>query len=390
MRLAPTRRLGRSLTPRVAAFAAASLLGASLAVLQAEPSRSRPPLMHVFVNGVEEQLPGPVTTVDSAVRATGERLPQGRLLSALNHQVVDADFSPPVLEVDGVAAQWTTPVRAGQSVMATPGPDQTEPVVTQKTDVAPGGLPEVEKTLWYPGQTGSDESTYGALSGELVRRQRTAEPVAPRPELAGVVALSFDDGPDPRWTPQILQILNEEGIKATFCVIGYVAQRFPDLVKAERDQGHVLCDHTQHHMLHMDTKPHDVVVAEIDQCHRYLTSLLGTPPPIYRAPGGFLSPDVISVARGEGMRVLGWSIDPHDYERPPPDEILNRILPKVRPGSVILLHDGGGDRSNTVAMLRPLIDHLKAMGWSFATPMFGPPPPPPPPASPPPPPPPAP
>ncbi|HZQ26935.1 MAG TPA: polysaccharide deacetylase family protein, partial [Acidimicrobiales bacterium] len=371
VRVPRTRRLRRVLTPRVAAFAAATLLGASLAVLQAEPAHSRPPLVHVLVNGVDEQVPGPVTTVDSAIRATGARPPHGRLLSALTHQVVDADFNPPVLKVDGVTASWTTPVRAGQSVEATPGPDETEPVVTQKVEVAPGGLPEVEKTLWYPGQPGADESTYGALSGELVSRQRTTEPVAPRPELAGVVALSFDDGPDPRWTPQILQILNEEGIKATFCVVGYVAQRYPELVKAERDQGHVLCDHTQHHMLHLDTKPHDVVVSEIDQCSRYLTSLLGTAPPLYRAPGGFLGPEVISVARGNGMRVLGWSIDPHDYERPPADELLNRILPKIRPGSVILLHDGGGDRSQTVAVLRPLIQHLKAMGWSFATPMFG-------------------
>jgi peptidoglycan/xylan/chitin deacetylase (PgdA/CDA1 family) len=372
----------RLVTPKVAAISASVLFGASLAMLQAQPAGPRAVFIDVRVNGTDAHVPGPETTVDGVLRATGLTPTPGRLLSAIKHQVLDASFSPPLLHVDGAPATWTTHVGAGASITAAAGTDQTEPVVSERVAVPAGGLPEVERVLWYPGQAGYDETTYGTVSGEVEGRRRTVEPVGPRQELAGVVALTFDDGPDPRWTPQVLQLLSDAGIKATFCMIGFMAERHPDLVRAVRDQGHVLCDHTQHHMLHMDTKPHDVVVAEVDGGYRALTGILGSPPPIYRAPGGFLSPDVISVARGQGMRVLGWAVDPHDYEHPPADVILGRIVPKLRPGSVILLHDGGGDRSQTVAMLKQLIDHVKGMGWSFATPMFGPPPPPAPPAAP--------
>ena len=104
-----------------------------------------------------------------------------------------------------------------------------------------------------------------------------------------------------------------------------------------------------------------------------LEEILHESPHLYRPPGGNLSPLVIEVAHQRGLRVLLWDVDPHDYQRPPAPVILQRILDRVRPGSIILMHDGGGDRSQTVAMLRPLIEALKGRGYSFSTPVDEPP-----------------
>jgi peptidoglycan/xylan/chitin deacetylase (PgdA/CDA1 family) len=349
--------------------------------------------MALYVNGVLRQVPGPgPTTVAAALAATGVQVEPARLVSAGSHKVLKADNGPPTYLLDGVAATALSPVGAGSYVVAVNGPEDVEEVVARSVPVPPGepALPEVEHSLWYPGVPGADDDLVGAVSGEVVSQRRVRDPVAARRELAPVVALTFDDGPDPRWTPVILQILREEGVKATFCVVGYLALRFPDMVKGAHGEGHVLCDHTMHHVEHLDGAPHPQVEQEVGDGLQAIRGLIGAPPPLYRAPGGHLGPDVIAVARSNGMRVLGWGIDPHDFERPPADVIVQRVIGALRPGAVILLHDGGGDRSATVAALRPIIQQAKALGWAFATPMFGPPPlPPPPPPAPPPPPPPA-
>jgi peptidoglycan/xylan/chitin deacetylase (PgdA/CDA1 family) len=192
--------------------------------------------------------------------------------------------------------------------------------------------------------------------------------VPARPETDKVVALSFDDGPDPRWTPQVLAILRDEQVPATFCLVGSVVVRFPQLAAAEVAQGETVCDHTIHHDMYLDRRPHQQVVAEIQGGKDMVRQAAGVEPQFYRPPGGTLSPDIIAVAHEQGLRVLHWSVDPADYFRPPSDVLLRRILTKVGPGAVILLHDGGGDRSHTVAALRPLIDALKAQGYRFTTP----------------------
>ncbi|MEY2398923.1 MAG: peptidoglycan-N-acetylglucosamine deacetylase, partial [Actinomycetota bacterium] len=182
------------------------------------------------------------------------------------------------------------------------------------------------------------------------------------------VLLSFDDGPDPRWTPQVLAILRAENVKAVFCVVGAPMARHPELVKQEHDEGHVRCDHTVHHDMHMSTKPDAYTAGEIDAPFDTIKSITGEPPRFYRGPGGDLSPFIIGEAHRLGLRVLGWSVDTVDYRRPGAAAIQNRAVDKVRGGGVILMHDGGGDRSETVAQLTGLIDRLRAAGYSFVVP----------------------
>jgi len=180
-----------------------------------------------------------------------------------------------------------------------------------------------------------------------------------------LVALTFDDGPDPRWTPMVLDVLRQEHVKATFCLIGFMAQRHPELVRAELADGNTLCDHSMHHILNLPARPHSQIIDEVDQDADVIRSITGSDPTFYRPPGGNLSADVIAVAHQRGLRVLKWSIDPRDFTKPPAPQILQRILVRAGPGAVILLHDGGGDRSQTVAMLKALIDQLRAKGFSF-------------------------
>jgi peptidoglycan/xylan/chitin deacetylase (PgdA/CDA1 family) len=180
-----------------------------------------------------------------------------------------------------------------------------------------------------------------------------------------VVALTFDDGPDPRWTPAVLQILKAENVKATFCTIGYLAQRHPELVKAEFDAGNTVCDHSMHHILTLPSRPHPQIVDEVLQAADVIRTITGQNPIFYRPPGGSLNQDIIDTAHQRGLRVLKWSVDPKDYTKPPAPAILARVTAKVGPGAVILLHDGGGDRSQTVGMLKQLIDELKHRGFTF-------------------------
>jgi peptidoglycan-N-acetylglucosamine deacetylase len=361
------RRLRRS--RRVAAFATVLLLGLALTTLASGP----PATIVVTVAGTLVRVRHSHPTVSDALRAAGMGSHDGALLSAVTHQVLDPHHDPALVLLNGHPAVHATDIESGDAIALVDGVDAVEPVEARQTPISPGGLPPVERTLWRPGHAGVAASEVGSVSREVVTSSRISDPTPAAPERANVVALTFDDGPSPQWTPQVLQILLDEGVKATFCTVGYATQHFPGLVKQERQRGNAACDHTLHHIVTLASRPRSQIRDEIFGQADKLQDVLQESPQLYRPPGGSLSPDVISVAHERGLRVLLWDVDPHDYERPPAPVILQRILERVRPGSVILMHDGGGDRSQTVAMLRPLIDQLKARGFSFSTPVDQPP-----------------
>jgi len=178
--------------------------------------------------------------------------------------------------------------------------------------------------------------------------------------------LTFDDGPSPQWTPRVLDILRQFGVKATFCTVGYNQRRYPDLVRRTAAEGHTLCNHTVDHA-YLDNRPLDQVTPEIVDNAENLRTITGKDVQFFRAPGGRLSPAVIQVAERHGERVLGWNVDPQDTRRPPPDVLCQRILGAVRPGSIVILHDGGGDRSNTVAALPAVLLLLVAQGYRIVS-----------------------
>jgi peptidoglycan/xylan/chitin deacetylase (PgdA/CDA1 family) len=177
------------------------------------------------------------------------------------------------------------------------------------------------------------------------------------------VALTFDDGPSP-FTPAILAVLRRHHVPATFCMLGDEAQRYPLLARRVVREGHQVCNHSRDHrdmaQLSTNRARHEVVVAE-----RQIRDAAGVAPTIFRFPYGSADHTARQVIRGYGMRALEWDVDPLDWTRPDASTITARIVRGVQRRSVVLLHDGGGDRRHTVAALDATIRSLKQRGYRF-------------------------
>ncbi|MFD7700806.1 polysaccharide deacetylase family protein [Streptomyces caelestis] len=184
------------------------------------------------------------------------------------------------------------------------------------------------------------------------------------------VNITIDDGPDPAWTPQVLDLLREYGVKATFCVTGTQAQAHPDLVKEVVAAGHRLCDHTVSHDTTMDRKSEAYQKKEILDAERMITEASGGVRPMYyRAPGGAFTPYSRELAASRGMRPLGWNVDTKDFEQPGADAIVATVEREIANGPTILFHDAGGDRAQTVDALRRVLPWLEEQGYSFGFPV---------------------
>ncbi|MDG4761742.1 polysaccharide deacetylase family protein [Micromonospora sp. WMMD710] len=175
------------------------------------------------------------------------------------------------------------------------------------------------------------------------------------------LALTFDDGPDPRYTPQVLAMLREFDVKATFCVVGENAQAHPDLIQAIVDGGHSLCNHSWHHDVTLGNRPADVIRADLLRTNEAIRAAVPDAPIVwYRQPGGAWTYPVVSVAQQLGMTPLHWSVDPSDWEVPGATKIAATVVSQAEPGSVVLLHDAGGNRQGTVDALRRILPDLTA------------------------------
>ncbi|GGM11373.1 polysaccharide deacetylase family protein [Dactylosporangium sucinum] len=180
------------------------------------------------------------------------------------------------------------------------------------------------------------------------------------------VALTFDDGPGPE-TPRLLAMLREQGIKATFCVIGVNVQEYPQYVQDIVRDGHTLCNHTWKHDTSLGKKSADTIRADLqrtnDEIHKAVPDV---PIKYFRHPGGNFTPTAVRVASELGMVSVGWTVDPFDWnlQKWKGQQMTNHIIATVRnntkPGAIILSHDGGGDRSATIAAYKTLLPELKA------------------------------
>lgn len=172
------------------------------------------------------------------------------------------------------------------------------------------------------------------------------------------------------WTPQVLDVLREYGVKATFCMVGTQAQAHPDLVKKVVAAGHRLCDHSVSHDTGMDAKSQAYQSQQILDAERMITKASGGVRPMYyRAPGGAFTPYSRKLAASRGMRPLGWNVDSKDFERPGTDAVVATVERELPNGPTILFHDAGGDRSQTVEALRRILPWLKEQGHTFGFPV---------------------
>lgn len=183
------------------------------------------------------------------------------------------------------------------------------------------------------------------------------------------VAITFDDGPDPTWTPLILQILKDKNVPATFFILGSQAQQYPDLVQRIEREGYEFGNHTYTHQNLGDTSDEQICI-ELNATTRLIESITGHSTSLFRPPyNGDGNPSTtgelraLQVASDLGYLTVGESIDSGDWERPGIDVIVQRIKDqRAQGGSVILFHDAGGNRAQTVAALPMIIDYLHARG----------------------------
>jgi peptidoglycan/xylan/chitin deacetylase (PgdA/CDA1 family) len=183
------------------------------------------------------------------------------------------------------------------------------------------------------------------------------------------VALTFDDGPW-TWTPRVLDQLKALGIKATFCIIGrQVAAHAADIRRIVSD-GHTLCNHSWAHDLTLGGKPVDQIKSDIERTDAAIHKVVPNAPIRYfRQPGGKWTANEIKLLASMGKKPLGWSVDPTDWEDPGSSVIASRVLSHTRTGSIVLMHDGGGDRSQTYAALKKILPALKKKFTLIALPV---------------------
>lgn len=180
------------------------------------------------------------------------------------------------------------------------------------------------------------------------------------------VALTFDDGPSPTYTPAILNALNEFGAKGTFFVIGQELVRYPDIAKRAVADGMELANHGFHHLTLQALDP-TAVEAEALPVEREITAIAGSRPILYRLPKGKGDARSLRALADMGYTVVYWSIDTRDYLPRDPARIAAQVEQQVRPGAIVIFHDGGGNQQHTVDALKILLPALKAQGYQMLT-----------------------
>lgn len=179
------------------------------------------------------------------------------------------------------------------------------------------------------------------------------------------IAITFDDGPDPRYTKKILDILDHYHVKATFFEVGSIAERFPEITKDIVSRGNALGNHTYSHPT--INIPAVEKEKQIIKTNEALEKITGQKVNLFRSPYGYFDTTYFTISKKLGMNQITWSVVPEDYNKPGSSVIVNRVLQQAENGSVILLHDGGGDRTQTVQALGPIIEGLQQKGYRLVT-----------------------
>ncbi len=179
------------------------------------------------------------------------------------------------------------------------------------------------------------------------------------------IALTFDDGPGP-YTPKVLAALNRLDVPATFFVVGRQAATFHTAMLAAVGRGHVIGDHTENHRRLAglpDVQQYSELLVPLQWLSRY-----GLPRPrLFRPPYGAYDRATLAQLKRLGLLMVLWSVDSRDYERPGAERIADGVVAAARPGSIVLMHDGGGDRSQTVAAIPKIVERLRAKHYRFVT-----------------------
>ncbi len=236
-----------------------------------------------------------------------------------------------------------------------PGPRTPVDAATPVPSPAPTPTPTPTPTLRPAPWTAEPITT----AEQPVRRLTELVPAPP----PNTIALTIDDGPHPAWTPRVLDLLAEHDVQATFFIIGEQVREFPKIAKRIADSGHQICNHTMTHptLSHASAKK---IKREIVDAHDLIAQTTGIVPGFFRAPGGGWSPRVYDAIAEHDMLPIDWAVDPRDWARPGVGAIRRSML-GTKAGDILLCHDGGGDRAQTLAALKDVLPKLKKRGLIF-------------------------
>lgn len=177
-----------------------------------------------------------------------------------------------------------------------------------------------------------------------------------------VLALTFDDGPHPEFTPRVLDVLADYGIEAAFFCIGQEVERCPELVRRIQREGHLIGNHSYTHANHLPLFRIPRMEEDFLKCSKAIGSITGNAPLWFRPPFGVSNPNIASVVKKMQLRVMGWSLRSFDGSGKNAEKVIRRVQRKLKPGSIILLHD---KREDSERIVRAIVEYALAQGYCF-------------------------
>jgi peptidoglycan/xylan/chitin deacetylase (PgdA/CDA1 family) len=192
--------------------------------------------------------------------------------------------------------------------------------------------------------------------------------ISSAPTKEKLVALTYDDGPQPPFTPDVLDLLDKYHIKATFFMIGRQMEKYPDIVKDVVARGHVIGNHTYTHPHNIEADTSAQVIRELDKCEEIIEQMTGKRTHLFRPPRGLVDGTVLDVAQEEGYRTILWTVCADHHDAPTPTMMAERVLRHARPGAIVLAHDGTVcTRIKDVEATPLIIEELLRRGYRFVT-----------------------
>lgn len=348
--------IGLSWNPRKSSQQA---MGAKDATLPQAPLIPNPQEMASNPGNENSQPQNPAKTGVPLFPPEPKQQPSAQLPSYPKLSPDDEASSPQAFRKLTGGSTNSSKVQSGDTVPANLNPD------TSKDNATPPGqgLQETSSNGINPESPSSEQPTlnFGVPSEFQSKIVKKITPVGQEK----VIALTFDDGPWPRNTLKILDILKKNDIKATFFWVGQALKDNPQIGKQVVAEGHAIGNHTWHHWYHrLDAS---TAAREIEDTAELIYKTTGVRTSLFRPPGGVMNNGVADYAKQKKDVIVMWSNDPMDYRPHSADQLTRYVIRKAEPGAIVLMHDGGGNHSATVAALPELIAKLREQGYKFVT-----------------------
>lgn len=320
--------------------------------------------VHFHIGGAPCRLSRGATAAD-ALQAIGLRSTPGDLLSVTGDVLQPGRGRPPQVLRNGRPLPLTARVRHDDNLTVVPAANVIEPV-RERTRLL--DAPRVRGYM-PPAVMGTSRVRLGVMSGLSVLETTTAVPTVVAADPATqpkAMALTFDDGPWPTTTRQILDILAKHKAHATFFVIGGQIAANRATLKREIAEGHEIGVYTWRHANLVRTSS-SAIIADLDRCRRAIEEVTGQPVRLMRPPYGAINARARGAINQTGLRIIMWSADTNDWKKPGSGVVYSRILNGARRGAIVLCHDGGGYRGGTVAAVARAVPALQQRGYELVT-----------------------